>query len=170
MATLGDDLRLVSVYSSRAHALRHGPVFEVGLAAPPLGDEIETPRPVSLMVDTGAFASVISEKIIRDLQLPAIDTVDVLAFDGVDKRTRRRHIASLVVHAKEDLSGVVHPLVFLVPVIAGVGIEDDGVLGRDFLQHFWFRYRGPEGKSELVLRGPPPKGQVAGMPLYDLIT
>ncbi len=169
MATLGDDLRLVSANRTREQTLKHGPVFEVGLAPPPLDDVLPEPRQVSLMVDTGAFASVVSETIVKDLGLPAIDTVEVLAFDGVDARVRRRHIASLIVNAKEDLTGVVRPLVFLVPVIAGVGIDDDGVLGRDFLQHFWFRYRGPEGKSELVLRGLPAR-QVGGLPVYDLLS
>ena len=110
------------------------------------------PRTVHLLVDTGAAASGIGHDIALSLGLVADEVTSVVSVTQTVMRTPV-FPATLALWLEGDgpPRNELFPLrmVGLPPSLSGAF---DGVLGRDFLQHFDLRYFGPDGRFELVLR------------------
>jgi gag-polyprotein putative aspartyl protease len=144
-----------------AKLVAFGPIVTVSIEADAeliaeraaLGQSLPPPLPVQLMVDTGAQTTVIEEAIAKKFGLKPIRYSSVT---GVSQQAQTCAVYRMVITLEmKDNSGQ-NKVVAIETEIIGVSSPPSphphvGLLGRDFLQHFEFVYRGSVGSFELHL-------------------
>lgn len=117
--------------------------------------EIPEPRPVRLLVDTGASMTKIAEWVLHALGLLPVSTVvEHAAFSP--GRPVEREVDSVQLFMAGAANGV---LAWDLQVTSSAGLEAlgvDGLLGRDILDQCLLIYNGPESHFSLAF-DPPPK-------------
>ena len=155
--------RLSGNAGSRVRLRHDGPVVAAKLGLDALGfhDLVaygaeSTPVAVHLLIDTGATDSFIEQPVISLLNLPPSGRQTVFM---ADYQRRVCPVYSAMVYVPLEGPGGSHMEPFPVRLL-GIPAPSRpdlaqrtfcGILGRDFLEHFFFGYDGPSGRFELRL-------------------
>jgi hypothetical protein len=151
--------------------VQQGPLVQVTLGLHP--DDFQrvvaeggTPKSFqhALMVDTGAQATSVENKIPEALGLVPIRFARMMGVSGKPEDYPVYRM-SVGIGMGDDRTGTVLPAVFVADVVGTPSppapLSHVGLLGRDFLRHVQLLYDGPKGRFELVdyqhVSSPPPQ-------------
>ncbi|MCP4604578.1 MAG: hypothetical protein GY847_29330 [Proteobacteria bacterium] len=106
----------------------------------------------TLMMDTGAFSTVIEEKTMQRLGMPPIRYMPII---GVSQKSDLCPVYRIAVEIEMRDENEKPGSATLVTNVAGVpspslSEKHVGLLGRDFLQYVRFVYDGPKGEFEII--------------------
>jgi predicted aspartyl protease len=117
-------------------------------------------KPLRLIVDTAAGATVIDDSLAGRLGLTPDLSVEVRGAGGPS--AARRATQSMRIMLADDLTETVQPVLIDMSRFAVDGIAYDGILGNDVLRKFDTRFDAPAGRLMLALPGSGPS------PIADL--
>jgi len=141
--------------SAAKRLILHGPIIKVELTPWHLPAPRVTAR---LLLDTGSDISALAQDIIGSLGLSSLRPVQARLADG---RVYQRFLYRMSMHLPVSCAGQGAPGGTFMFSANSVGQEvhsppdmrvSDGLIGRDFLSHFQFRYDGETGSFRLEVR------------------